>query len=125
LQLLQIATNNIAEGVAAAELAHKAGASFVDLNCGCPIYEATRRGLGSALLRKPPKLARLVEGIAAGIELPLTVKIRSGLKEDETNAREVVEVLQAAGAAAVTLHPRSQQQRYSKREYSLLSEWYA
>jgi tRNA-dihydrouridine synthase len=67
-------------------------------------------------LRKPPKLARLVEGIAAGIELPLTVKIRSGLKEDETNAKEVIEVLQAAGAAAVTLHPRSQQQRYSKRK---------
>jgi Dihydrouridine synthase (Dus) len=48
------------------------------------------------------------------------VKIRSGLKEDETNAKEVIEVLQAAGAAAVTLHPRSQQQRYSKREYLLL-----
>ena len=88
---VQIATNNIAEGVAAGRMALNAGATFLDLNCGCPIYEATRRGLGSALLRKPDKLARLVSGIAQGTDLPFTVKIRSGLKEDETNAREVVQ----------------------------------
>ncbi|CAM9289226.1 unnamed protein product [Phaeothamnion confervicola] len=43
---VQIATNNIAEGVGAAKLAAETGAQFVDLNVGCPIYEATRRGLG-------------------------------------------------------------------------------
>ena len=50
---VQIATNVIDEGVRAIELAKEHGASWVDLNCGCPIHEATRRGLGSALLRKP------------------------------------------------------------------------
>lgn len=51
--------------------------------------EATKRGLGSALLRKPPKLARLVAGIAEGIDLPLTVKIRTGTSFSKINAQEV------------------------------------
>jgi tRNA-dihydrouridine synthase len=74
----QIATNNIAEGVAAAQLAEEAGATWLDLNCGCPIHEATKRGLGAALLRKPTKLAKLVAGITAQVALPVTVKIRTG-----------------------------------------------
>jgi hypothetical protein len=59
---VQIATNAIGEGVRAGLQAAEAGADFVDLNVGCPIYEATRRGLGAALLRKPRKLAKLVGG---------------------------------------------------------------
>ena len=54
-----------------------------------PFAEATKRGLGSALLRKPPKLARLVAGIAEGIELPLTVKVRTGTSYSKINAQEV------------------------------------
>eukprot|EP00884_Botryococcus_braunii_P011283 jgi/Botrbrau1/20155/Bobra.0173s0056.1 len=71
---VQIATNNVGEGLAAARLAAEAGASWLDLNCGCPIHEATRRGLGAALLRSPRKLGRLVAGISEGSPLPLTVK---------------------------------------------------
>jgi hypothetical protein len=55
-----------------------AGAAWLDINCGCPIYEATKRGLGAALLRKPTKLAKMVAGIAAQVDLPITVKIRTG-----------------------------------------------
>ena len=51
--------------------------------------EATKRGMGSALLRKPPKLARLVAGIAEGIDIPLTVKIRTGTSYSTINAEEV------------------------------------
>lgn len=72
----QFATNNIAEGAKLCELAAQQGATWVDLNCGCPIYEATRRGLGSALLRKPAKLGRLVSGIVEKSPLPLSVKVR-------------------------------------------------
>ena len=72
----QFATNNKAEGAKLCELAAQQGATWVDLNCGCPIYEATRRGLGSALLRKPAKLGRLVSGIVEKIPLPLSVKVR-------------------------------------------------
>lgn len=51
--------------------------------------EATRRGLGAALLRKPTKLGRLVAGIAEGIPIPLTVKIRSGESASKINVMQV------------------------------------
>lgn len=111
---VQIATNVIDEGVAAGRMAADAGADWVDLNCGCPIYEATRRGLGSALLRKPEKLARLVAGIARDLPVPLTVKVRTGVAEGSINVQRVVELLRDAGAAAVTVHGRTALQRYKK-----------
>ena len=111
---VQIATNDIEEGVRAATLAADAGANFVDLNCGCPIYEATRRNLGSALLRYPDKLARLVAGIAAACPVPLSVKIRVAAEGSDINVREVVAKLREAGAAAVTIHGRTAEARYSR-----------
>jgi len=112
---VQIATNAIDEGVAAGKIAAESGATWVDLNCGCPIHEATRRGLGSALLRKPEKLARLVSGIASQLPVPLTVKVRTGGDGDDSiNVQRVVELLADSGAAAVTIHGRTAQQRYKR-----------
>ena len=114
---MQIATNNVEEGVAAMRMAKEAGgADFVDLNCGCPIFEATRRGLGSSLLRSPGKLKTLVGGMVSQSngEIPLTVKIRLGCEDDTVNVEEVVRSIREAGAAAVTIHGRTAQNRYSK-----------
>ena len=76
--------------------------------------EATKRGLGAALLRSPRKLARLVAGIAAGSPLPLTVKVRTGTCANKINVAETVAALHAAGAAAVTVHGRTAEQRYKR-----------
>ena len=111
---VQIATNEIDEGVAAAKMAAASGADWVDLNCGCPIYEATRRGLGAALLRKPHKLEQLVAGIAAGSSLPLSVKVRTGEFRNALNVRDVASRLRDAGAAMVTIHGRTMEDRYKR-----------
>ena len=111
---VQIATNDAEEGRRAVRLAADAGADFVDLNCGCPIHEATRRGLGSAMLRKPERLASLVHDIALDSPLPLTVKIRTAAAGRSINAREVVRLVREAGASAVTIHGRTSEQRYSR-----------
>ncbi len=109
---VQIATKTIDEGVRAGiEIANN-GADFVSLNMGCPIYEATRRGLGSALLKKPKKLTRLIQGMAEGIPVPLEVKVRIGI--DAINIESVVEALEDTGIAALTIHGRTAQQRYKK-----------
>uniref|UniRef100_A0A7S3A1H6 tRNA-dihydrouridine(47) synthase [NAD(P)(+)] n=1 Tax=Rhodosorus marinus TaxID=101924 RepID=A0A7S3A1H6_9RHOD len=111
----QIATNNCAEAVSACNYARENGAKFLDLNCGCPIREVTRRGLGSALMRKPPKLVALVERMVSECSLPVTVKIRTGLEED-ADAEKVLELVRdlgRVGASAVTIHGRTAQQRYS------------
>ena len=107
----QIATKVISEGIAASQLAKAQGARWLDINCGCPIYEATRRGLGAVLLRKPRSLAKLVHGIASESDLPVTVKVRLGENEKKVNVDRVVKLLSAAGAAAVTVHGRTMEQR--------------
>lgn len=110
----QIATNAIAEGVYAGLMIAEFGdVDFLDLNCGCPIHETWKRNLGAALLKKPAKLERLVEGLANGIPLPLTVKIRLGI-DSIGPARRICESLENAGAAAIIIHGRTKEQRYTK-----------
>lgn len=111
----QIATNDIAEGVEACKIAAEQGVDWVDLNCGCPIYEATRRGLGSALLRNPNKLKRLVEGLIEGSPVPVSVKIRmSPAGESDLNFRKIILnfALLDDPPAFVSLHGRTTNARY-------------
>jgi len=120
---VQIATNQISEGINAIQEAEKAGADFCDLNCGCPIFEATRRGLGSSLLRSPQKLGKLVSGLVSGSNIPVTVKIRLGCETDTINCLETVNAIREAGAAAITIHGRTAQQGYSKNaDWRLIQE---
>ena len=120
---VQIATNQIAEGVNAGRLAFESGADFLDLNCGCPIHETWKRGLGAKLLKKPAKLERLVRGIADGVPLPLTVKIRLGAGASEAPAAALAEACQNAGAAAVIIHGRTKEQRYTRAaNWNLIGE---
>ena len=112
---IQFATNNIEEGCNAIKLAADSGADFCDLNCGCPIFEATRRGLGSSLLRSPKKLGKLVGGLVNNKHnMPVSVKIRLGCEADTINCDETVRELRHAGAVAITIHGRTAQQGYSK-----------
>ena len=99
----------------------------VDLNCGCPIDLVYRTGAGSALLDSQGKLEKIVRGMnAVSGEVPITVKIRMGTKDNKPNALKLVDRLVyggqealeigggPSGAAAITLHGRSRQQRYTK-----------
>ena len=111
---VQLADRNpetLAEG---ALLAESRGARFVDLNCGCPIHEITRRGLGASLLRKPSRVGRLVEAMKKAVGVPVTVKLRSGWKEGKENVSEVARVCEESGADAITLHGRTREQRYNR-----------
>jgi len=109
----QVATNSIDELCRAAALAQAQGADFVDLNCGCPIREATRRGLGSRLLRKPAKLGRLCREAAERSPLPVTVKVRLGGDHADDLAKLATE-LASTGVAAVAVHGRTAAARYKR-----------
>lgn len=94
-----------------------AGLDFVDINCGCPIDLVFKQGAGSALLDHPRKLGRIVRGMDAALgEVPVTVKLRTGITEKRTSHARILPRVQTEwGAAAVTMHGRSRKQRYSKR----------
>ncbi|MCA8957984.1 MAG: tRNA-dihydrouridine synthase family protein [Planctomycetes bacterium] len=111
---VQLAACKPDEAVAAGRRAVDAGAAFVDINAGCPIHDVVRRGMGATLLQRPAAWARLIEGLATGLSVPVTVKLRSGWNEEKINAPEVARLMEEAGAAAVTLHARTREQRYTK-----------
>lgn len=109
---VQLAARDSEETLKAIEIALESGCDFIDINCGCPIEEITRRGLGSALLKKPRALENLVSFLVKRIPVPLTVKIRLGWKESEVV--EIAKGLEQAGAAALIVHGRTREQRYQK-----------
>jgi tRNA-dihydrouridine synthase 3 len=110
----QIAASKAPDAIAAGLAAVERGAAFVDLNCGCPIHDVVRRGMGATLLQRPSHLARLVAEMVKGIPVPITVKIRLGWSEDDKNASEVARLCEEAGAAAITVHARTREQRYTR-----------
>jgi tRNA-dihydrouridine synthase 3 len=111
VQLADRKEESLAEG---ARIAESRGARFVDLNCGCPIHEITRRGLGAGLLRKPRKLGRLVAAMKKAVSIPVTVKLRTGWAEGKENVSEVARICEENGADAITVHARAREQRYNR-----------
>lgn len=99
----------------------------IDLNSGCPIDLVYRQGAGSALMDNPSRLEKILRGMnVVSDEVPITVKIRTGTKDNQPTAAKLVQRLVLggneaqeanegpAGVAAITLHGRSRQQRYTK-----------
>jgi len=86
---------------------------IIDVNCGCPAYKVIKTGAGSEMLRKPEKIAIFVEKLVKAIDKPITVKIRTGIDKKHVNALEVAKKVEGAGAAAITIHGRTQDQGYS------------
>ena len=111
---VQLAGFNAEQMGEAAKLVEQKGADFIDVNCGCPVDLFTRKGLGSALLRRPNKIGQIVEAMTKAVKVPITVKIRLGYDDDEQNYLEVAKVAAAAGAQAITVHGRTRTQRYRK-----------
>lgn len=90
-------------------------ADLIDLNCGCPVRKVVGSGAGSALLRDPDKVARIVAEVRRATTLPLTIKLRSGWDSDQRNYLEIARLAEAEGIDAITLHPRTRAQMFGGR----------
>ncbi|XP_053440103.1 tRNA-dihydrouridine(47) synthase [NAD(P)(+)]-like isoform X2 [Nycticebus coucang] len=91
---------------------------FVDINVGCPIDLVYKKGGGCALMNRSTKFQQIVRGMNQVLDVPLTVKIRTGVQERVNLAHRLLPELWGWGAALVTLHGRSREQRYTK-----LADW--
>lgn len=86
---------------------------LLDINMGCPVNKVIRSGAGSALLRDPRRIARIISAVRRAWPKPLTVKIRSGWDAAGINFLEIGRIAQDEGAEAITLHPRTRSQGFS------------
>jgi tRNA-dihydrouridine synthase B len=108
---------------AAARVA-EAGADLIDINMGCPVRKVCRSGAGAALLDEPGLAVRIARAAGEGSRLPVTVKLRPGLRPGERGGIELARRLVAeAGLAGVAFHPRhASQQHKGAPDYGLAAE---
>jgi nifR3 family TIM-barrel protein len=102
--------------------------ALLDINSGCPVPKVTRTGAGAALMRESANLGRVVEAVVRASRehlggIPVTVKIRSGWDGQSINYRECGRIAVEAGAALVSLHPRTRAQGYGgKSDWSHIAD---
>ena len=97
---------------AAAQVVAELGFDIVDLNFECPVRRLLSRGEGGALMADPPAIARLVAAVVRAVDIPVTLKIRSGPDAEHPTAVEIAILAEEAGAAAISVHARSVAQGY-------------
>lgn len=97
---------------------------IIDINMGCPVPKvAIKNQAGSALLKDPDKIGRIVSAVVNAVSVPVTVKIRSGWDDAHKNAVEVAKVCESAGASAITIHARTRAQGYSgEADWNMIKE---
>lgn len=96
---------------AAAALEYKP--DIIDINMGCPAPKIVRGGSGSALMRDPQLAGEIIKAVCGAVDIPVTVKLRTGWDSDSINAVQMAELAQLNGAAAVTVHGRTKEQMYA------------
>jgi tRNA-dihydrouridine synthase B len=98
----------------AAERVAEAGADLIDLNMGCPVPKVCKTGAGAALLEDPDRAVALARAAARGSGLPVTVKLRSGVRPGDRSGIEVARrLVDEAGVAGLCIHPRHASQRHN------------
>ena len=97
---------------------------FIDINMGCPVPKiAIKSGGGSALLKNPELIREIVTKVVAAVDVPVTVKIRSGWDSEHINAVEVAKIIEESGAKALSIHARTRAQGYSgKADWNIIKE---
>lgn len=105
--VVQIAGSEPAMMARAAVCAVARGAAAVDINLGCPAKKVCRRQAGSALLRDPELVARILDAVVAAVTVPVTLKMRTGWSPANRNGLQIARIAEQAGIAALAVHGRT------------------
>ena len=110
---VQIAGTEPAVMAAAARHNVEHGAQLIDINMGCPAKKVCNAWAGSALLRDEMLVARILEAVVGAVDVPVTLKIRTGWDAGHRNAPVIARIAQESGIAALAVHGRSREQHYT------------
>jgi len=120
---IQIFGSEPATMAEAGRMVEAAGADVVDINFGCPVRKVTKIGAGATLLEDPARAVGIVRAVAEAVEIPVSVKMRRGLENGSRACLDIGPRLEEAGAASLTLHPRSAKQMYTgEADHTLTAE---
>ena len=98
------------------------GAQIIDINMGCPAKKVCNKAAGSALLRDEPLVRAIVEAVVAAVDVPVTLKIRTGWDRDHKNGVTVARIAEDAGIAALAVHGRTRADLYNgEAEYDTIA----
>lgn len=92
--------------------------SMIDLNFGCPSHNIVRQGAGAALLQRPNKIKEIVEAVSNAVQLPVSCKLRLGIRRSKINVVKIAQICESAGAKMVIIHARTLMQGYTGK-----AEW--
>ncbi|RMH50480.1 MAG: tRNA dihydrouridine synthase DusB [Zetaproteobacteria bacterium] len=109
---IQIAGSDPGYLADAARWAADHGADLVDINMGCPVKKVCRQQAGSALLRDERQVARLLDAVVAAVELPVTLKIRTGWDQQSKNVDRIARIAEECGVRMLTVHGRTRSQMF-------------
>lgn len=99
------------------------GAQIIDLNFGCPAKKVCNSWCGSALLQDEPLVGRIIGAVVAAVEVPVTVKIRTGWNATNKNAVRVAKMAEDSGASMIAIHGRTRDMMYNGHaEYETIAE---
>ena len=99
----------------AAKIVESYGADSIDVNAGCPVPKITKTKSGAALLKDEKRFAGILSAIVEAVKIPVTVKIRIGVKENEYLAPALSKLAQECGVSAVIVHARAVSKKHSGR----------
>jgi tRNA-dihydrouridine synthase B len=89
------------------------GAQLIDINMGCPAKKVCSAWAGSALMRDEMLVARILEAVVGAVDVPVTLKIRTGWDHGNRNAARIARIAEASGIAALAVHGRTRDQQYT------------
>ena len=99
------------------------GAQIIDINMGCPAKKVCNAWAGSALMQEPALVARILHAVVGAVDVPVTLKIRTGWDADHRNAPEIARIAEDAGIAALAVHGRTRDQQYrGVAEYDTIAD---
>ncbi len=109
IRSVQIAGSDPVDMATAAKINVESGAQIIDINMGCPAKKVNKKLAGSALLRYPDLVAEILSAVVNAVDVPVTLKIRTGWSPDERNCVEIAKLAEDCGIAALTIHGRTRE----------------
>ena len=105
----------------AARLNADRGAAIIDINMGCPVKKVTKGHAGSALMRDENLAGKIIDAVVKAVNLPVTLKMRTGWDDDSRNAPFLAKIAENAGVQMITVHGRTRCQFYrGKADWSFI-----